>query len=401
MPTTELDDPFAGIEREAGRQRAVDRATVAMTAARVKLILGRDAASAFFATLALRLKLAVNWDVPTLATDGRLLAFNPEFVVSLNSDELVGCVAHEVMHNALAHPGRRGGRDPAKWNIACDLAVNPLLLKAGFTLPRGRLAPGEGRFTHLPPGKSAEEYYSRLDDPSNPPGESPESSEPHPEGEENTNDPGGCGGVLDPGDGSTAAADESAAQWQVAVAQAEQAARGRGALPDGIGRAVEEILHPPADWKAVLREFVSTHARNDYSWSRPNRRYIAQGLYLPGMHSEELGDVVLAIDTSGSINSKELGAFAAEAGALLAAYECLATVIYHDTVVQKVDDWSPVDGPLVLSPVGGGGTNHTCVFDWIDRVGLLARLCRLPHRPRHPRPIAYSRHTRSLGQGRH
>ena len=88
------------------------------------------------------------------------------------------------------------------------------------------------------------------------------------------------------------------------------------------------------------------------------------------MHSEELGDVVLAIDTSGSINAKELGAFAAEAGAFLAAYECLATVLYHDTVVQKVDDWSPVDGPLVLSPVGGGGTNHTCVFDWIAQSGL-------------------------------
>jgi predicted metal-dependent peptidase len=119
-----------------------------------------------------------------------------------------------------------------------------------------------------------------------------------------------------------------------------------------------------------LREFVAGHARNDYSWVRPNRRFIARGLYLPGLHSEELGDVVLAVDTSGSIGERLLGAFAAEANAVLAAYDCAVTVLYHDTDVQKVQHWHSADGPLILDPVGGGGTSHACVFDWIDRAGL-------------------------------
>ena len=119
-----------------------------------------------------------------------------------------------------------------------------------------------------------------------------------------------------------------------------------------------------------MRALDSTNSRNDYAWHRPNRRYLAQGLYLPGLHSDELGDVVLAVDTSGSVGPRELGAFAAEAEALLAAYDCSVTVLYHDARVQGVATWTPADGPLVLTPVGGGGTSHRCVFDWLARSAL-------------------------------
>jgi predicted metal-dependent peptidase len=107
-------------------------------------------------------------------------------------------------------------------------------------------------------------------------------------------------------------------------------------------------------------------ARNDYAWSRPNRRYLSQGLYLPGLHSDELGDIIIAVDTSGSVSSRELGLFAAEIDALLGAIDCTATVVYHDIRVQKVETWTPADGPLVLAPTGGGGTDHACVFEWLD-----------------------------------
>jgi predicted metal-dependent peptidase len=119
----------------------------------------------------------------------------------------------------------------------------------------------------------------------------------------------------------------------------------------------------------VLREFVASTAKNDYSWVRPNRRSLAQGVYLPGLHSEELGDVILAVDTSGSIDEAMLGQFASEVNAVMSAYDCSVTVLYHDTEIQKVQTWRSADGPLVLDPVGGGGTNHICVFDWIDLEG--------------------------------
>jgi len=226
-----------------------------------------------------------------------------------------------------------------------------------MVLPDVRLMPGEGQFSELPVGRSAEEYYSLLMK-----GKDDSGNSDDPAGK---NDPGGCGQVIDPDQGDPAQVQAMEAEWKVAVAQAQQAAIGRGPLPTGLGRSVDQVLHPPADWRSVLREFVSAHARNDYSWSRPNRRFIAQGLYLPGMHSEELGDVILAVDTSGSIGARMLGIFAEEANAVLASYDCSVTVLYHDTDVQKVQTWRSSDGPLILDAVGGGGTSHVCVFDWI------------------------------------
>ncbi len=355
------DDAFAAIEEIAARQAAAEQAHRALSAARARLVLGRDAKSAFFACLALRLVPEVDWSVETMATDGRTLSYHPGFVVGLTADELVGVVVHEVMHNALAHPSRMGARDAATWNVTCDLAVNPLLVQAGFTLPKGRLMPGEGRYAHLDAGKSAEEYYAALCQPQ---------SESEGTDDTRSSDPGGCGGVEPPNAGDPAEAARTEAEWQVAVAQAEQAAKGRGELPAGLDRVVERAVRPGADWRAVLRAFVSQHARNDYCWSRPNRRMLAQGLYLPGLRSEELGDVVLAVDTSGSIGDTQLGVFATEADGILSAFDCTLTVLYHDADVQKVQTWQSSDGPLVLDPVGGGGTSHVCVFDWLAASAL-------------------------------
>jgi predicted metal-dependent peptidase len=178
--------------------------------------------------------------------------------------------------------------------------------------------------------------------------------------------------VRDPGQGSPAEARQSQADWEVAVAQAQQVARQRGELPAGLARLVEEVLQPKVDWRQMLREFLSSHARNDYSWSPPNRRLLHQGLYLPGLRSEELGEVVLAVDTSGSIGPGELARFAAEVQAILEIFDCSLTVLYHDAEVQKTQCWRSGDGPIHLEPAGGGGTSHVCVFDWIEREGVQA-----------------------------
>jgi predicted metal-dependent peptidase len=275
---------------------------------------------------------------------------------------LLGVLAHECMHNALAHPMRQGGREFGNWNVACDLAINPLLLQAGIVLPSGRLMPGEGNYAPLDAGKSAEEYYAALAAPEPPNGADGDSIH-------SGSDPGRCGGVEAPSQ-SAAEIRQAEAERQVAVAQAHAAAATRGELTGGLGRAVDSVLHPSADWRAVLREFVAATARTDYSWARPNRRLIAQGLYLPGLRSEELGQVVIAVDTSGSIDEKLLGTFAAEANAVLAAYDCVVAVVHHDSIVQKTQTWTSADGPLVLDPVGGGGTSHVCVFDWLNASGI-------------------------------
>ena len=375
--TSITNDPFAILDDAVAKQAAEELAAKRFASARDQLILRRDARSAFFATLALRLKLEVDWSCQTMQTDGHLLSYHPEFVAGLSPDELLGVLVHEVMHNALAHPFRRGSRSLEQWNIACDLAVNPILLEAGFVLPVNRLMPGEGSYTHLPTGKSADEYYGLMasHDPDAPgtalgggsgSGQGTDAQEPS----QAPADPGGCGGVRDPASASQTESDTLDAQWQVAVAQAEQTSKRRGELPAGIRRMVENIQHPALSWRELLQSFISATARNDYSWSRPNRRFLWQGLYLPGLHSEELGDVVIAIDHSGSVSARELALFSQEVNGILSAFDCTASVLYHDTKVQRVQSWRSSDGPLTLDPVGGGGTSHRCVFEWLEQQDL-------------------------------
>jgi predicted metal-dependent peptidase len=175
---------------------------------------------------------------------------------------------------------------------------------------------------------------------------------------------------MDPGDGSPAACKEAEADAAVAVSQAERVAQQRGELPGGIARLVEQVLEPKVDWRETLREFVSRFARNDYSWAHPNRRFIHHGLYLPGLRSEELGDVVLAVDTSGSIGGKVLARFASEAEGILQSYDCALTILYHDAQIQHVQTWRSTDGPLMLELKGGGGTDHHVVFEWVAEQGV-------------------------------
>jgi predicted metal-dependent peptidase len=356
-PTAADSDPFADVENAAKRQRATAQATKAIDTARVQLVLDKDpntyARSVFFATLACRLKAKAVWHLPTMATDGKHLFYNPDFTNTLTREQCTAVVAHEVMHNALCHMARIGHRDHFKFNVAADLAINPLLTEAGFKLPPDCCVPGVKPFEKLPVGLSAEEYYNLLDD------------QMMAAFGGDGSDPGGCGQVLPAGDGSQAAASEAQADWKVAVDMAHSAARQKGNLPAGIDRMVEAVLDPKVDWRSVLREFVRSHAKNDWSWTPPNRRYVWQSLYMPGMHSEEMDDVVLAIDTSGSIGQAELDRFAAECQGVMEAYGCTVHIIYCDAAVHRVETWTPQDGNLKLHPVGGGGTSHEPLWEYL------------------------------------
>src|SRR6201997_3107783 len=121
--------------------------------ARTSLILDHP----FFGSLLFRLKDSECRSIQTMATDGVSLYYNPDFVETLNAATLAGTLAHEVMHPALHHHVRRSGRDPKRWNIACDFAINPLLVDAGLNLPEGVLV--DNRFR----GMSAEQIYNLLE----------------------------------------------------------------------------------------------------------------------------------------------------------------------------------------------------------------------------------------------
>src|SRR6185437_15706846 len=122
-----------------------------LTRARTQILLNQP----FFGTLCLRLKLTPG-DFPTMATDGSRIVYDSAFVNTLQPAELEAVLAHEVLHCALGHHCRRGERDLQLWNEAADLAINPILIGNGFTLPAGALL--DPAFDDL----SAEEIYARL-----------------------------------------------------------------------------------------------------------------------------------------------------------------------------------------------------------------------------------------------
>jgi predicted metal-dependent peptidase len=254
----------------------------------------------FFGTLLFRLGARPCSSIATMATDGVSLFFNPAFVETLNAAELAGVLAHEVMHPALQHHTRRGDRDVSRWNMACDYAINPILLDAGLTLPKDVLI--DDRFR----GMSAERIYNLIEEQTQEDGSDGKSeSQTQPGGESNdeTSEPsapatlGGIGQVLDApepenGHGETVA--EQARDWQIAVEQAENVAKLAGKLAGGAQRALEAAQAARVDWRELLRRAWSDTIPSDYSWMRPNRRHIWAGVYLPGVTSEGVGEVAIS-----------------------------------------------------------------------------------------------------------
>lgn len=375
-----------------------------LTRARVQLLFKQP----FFATLCLRLKL-IPGPVPTMATNGKVILYNPQFVDSITPDEVEGVLAHEVLHCALSHHCRRGNRKKRLWNVAADYAINPIVLKNGLVLPKGALLKDEYE------GLSAEEIYSRLlQENSSGPGQSPPQSDgggssgstpASPQagaGAASTNDPqpaqvpsqngnqaaqrspaqptddddldapreGGFGEVLDAtdDDGNKASEGErtrQASEWAIAAEQAMRSTKAQGHGAIDIERPLKESLESTQNWRAILREFVAATIFADYRWSPPNRRHVASGLYLPSLHREGVGRLVIVVDTSGSIGEEELKQFAGEISAICdQAQPERIYVVYCDEVVKGAQEFGPYE-PIELEPRGGSGTDFRPAFEWV------------------------------------
>jgi predicted metal-dependent peptidase len=351
-------------------------ASLRIQKARTALVLDHP----FFGSLLFRLKDRPSSAVKTMATDGVSLLWNPEFVETLNAVTLAGTLAHEVMHPALHHHLRRTCRDPKRWNIACDYAINPLLIDAGLKLPEGVLV--ENRFR----GMSAEQIYNLLeseadlgeDNNGDDQTSSTESGTNVAPGNDESDDPGapetegGIGQVLDapePGDDSPSV-EEQAREWDVAVNQAMTVAHQAGKVPVGLDRTVEGAAEAAVDWRELLRRLWSETIAADYSWMRPNRRHLWTGLYLPGVVREGVGEVAIAVDCSGSISPRQLRLFEAEARSIVEGQRPERVyVLYFDAAVHKVETYEAGER-IALNPVGGGGTAFEPCFEWLDERGI-------------------------------
>jgi len=310
----------------------------------------------FFASLLLQLKVVESThrpDIKTMATDGKNLFYNDDYIRCLSEAELIFVLAHEVLHVALEHHLRCAKRDLRLWNIACDYAVNLQLLNANIgKIPQGIL------LDHTYEGMAAEEIYQCLAKNQN--------------AGDNTDlaDPGGCGAILDAAkdlDDSDITAlrrqNQIAVRQAVAIAAAQ--AGGRDRLPEALKGIIEQITKAKVDWQTLLRRYIDESSHQDYSWGTPNRRMLAFNIIMPGLVSDGLSQLVIAVDTSASIDLPLLAEFTAE---IQAAFdEGLAdqlTVISADTKVRNVQIFEK-GATLCLNPVGRGNTAFAATFNWI------------------------------------
>lgn len=331
-----------------------------MVKARANLVMGHP----FFGTLALRLKMVEDLSIETASCDGTSIRYNPKFVNKLPLSKVQGMIAHEVMHPAFLHHTRRGSRDKRKWNQACDYSINTILHNAGFDLPEG------GCLNPAYNGMTAEHIYALIpDDP----------KDDNDQGQGQGNDPGGDGGVDDSPNsqnsgGSQSQQNHEEAEWKVAVAQAAHVAKQTGHLPGDIERMMEELFEPVLPWRNILRRFMTEKCNDDFSWKRGNRRFIAQGLYLPSRLSDAaMGEIVVVIDTSGSIGQKELTEFGSEIkGIVDETRPSKVRVIYCDSRIAHIDEFGP-DDDLQFAAHDGGGTDFRPPFAWLEENQIVPR----------------------------
>lgn len=304
--------------------------------------------SPFFGSLLVKLEPVVNNSEPTMCTDGNAIYYNEDFVSKLNDSEIKGVIVHEVMHCALAHHARIGERQHRRWNMACDYAINQIVVDSGFVLPKGGLL--DPAYKDM----SAEEIYAKL----------PEDDGGNGDG---SGDGWNFGGVRKSNAKTKDEVEQEVEKWKQSLAEAARAAKMMGDLPANLERMVDEQLNSRLPWQELLARFMHAVTKNDFNWARPQKAMLINyGLYLPSLHSDACGSVALAIDTSGSIGGKELSEFAAELNGVLEQVRPeKVVVIYCDAQVGNVEEFTPDQYPVSLKPTGGGGTAFEPVFDYV------------------------------------
>jgi predicted metal-dependent peptidase len=302
-------------------------------------------------------------DVPTACTNGRDEMYGREFVEGLTDAELRGLVLHENYHKLYQHMStwkHLWNIDPHSANQAMDYVINIKIADDntdGFAvIPKGGLLDAKYR------GMDTAQVFNLIH----------QSDDGDGDGEMDEHDWKGAQDLSDEEKGALAR-DIDEAIRQGALAAGKMGGTG--------SRDLEELLKPQVDWREVLREFISTTcAGNDYStWARPNRRLMSQGVYMPSGISQRVGELVVAIDTSGSISNSTLTAFLSEVKSICdTVHPEQVRLLYwgHEVVGDESYKTDELDGLITSTkPRGGGGTYVNCVTQYMTAEGINPQAC--------------------------
>ena len=324
----------------------------ALTRAKVQLMRIPD--TIFYTTILLSLKQSWETGIETAGTNGTNLVLNPDWFISLSEPKRIGLLAHELLHVALDHMSRLKDRHPKVFNQAADHVINLSLLDNGYELPDGGL--WDPRFKEM----STEQVYKILWE----------------EAEDDKQSGGpGADGMMIPG-GSDIQFPDTAEELSVverdvaeivqrACITAKGANEKPGDLPGEVQIRLEEVLNPKLPWHVILQNHLSSFAKNDYSWKKPNRRY-APEFHLPSAYSESAGHIAEAFDISGSVSPEEVSYYVGETSSLMEMLKPdKITVISFDTEIQNIQEVT-ADSDIYseLELVGGGGTCVREILQW-------------------------------------
>jgi predicted metal-dependent peptidase len=317
----------------------------------------------------------VSDDVPTACTNGRDETYGRAFVDSMTDAELRFVILHECYHKMYRHLitwKHLHDKNHQLANASCDYNINGKLVdenrEDGFaTMPRDENGDQIGLYDERfrkPDGSWSDTamIFKTLDDDDD-------------DDDDGGDDEGGDQGFDEHDwEGADKLSDDEVKELEkeidVAIRQGSIIAGKSGATGN---RLLGELMQPQVDWREVLREFIQTTCTgNDYStWKRPNRRYIGAGVYMPSGISEKVDELVIAVDTSGSIPDADLAVFLSEV-------QSICTTVKPDKVRllywghEVVGDESYATHELdtlaqSTKPRGGGGTDVECVVEYMQQ----------------------------------
>lgn len=302
--------------------------------------------SAFFTTVCFSMKHVWDETIPTACTNGKQIRINPKFFMSLPAEEHVFVLLHESMHPAYLHmdKGRLRERDPRRWNMAADHVINLQLKARGYKMPSWVLA--DPKFE----GKSTEEVYELLDQ---------EASD----GELGMED-------LDYTDGSSATSEELEAHVKEilvrASIQSKMAGDKPGSIPGDIEIFIQNLLDPKLPWQRILQKYLTSFAKSDYSFRKPNRRFFPK-YHLPSLWGQGLGELAIFVDISGSVTDEEFHHFVSEVASILKMMKPENILLgQFDTEIKSVTPIKTVQELLRIRFTGRGGTLITPVLQWAN-----------------------------------
>ena len=339
----------------------MSKANNALTRALIALV--QKPNNAFVTTLAFA--IPINWSdkIPTACISAKEMLINQGFFMSLDKEQRITLLAHEIWHIAFEHLMRLGGLDPQRWNSAGDYIINEVLVSQGFKPIPGWLH--DEKYY----GMTTKQVYDLL-----------ESDEQN--GKPKASDSNVLDGDIEPVDGTAPDAElqedslkgmviraNTAELLEANAKEMADAMNGQAAasLPGGVQVIINDYLNPVLPWETILNNYMSEYDKSDYSWKRPNKRYMPD-MILPSLYSESMAEIALAFDTSCSVSDEELKRYCGEVDFIIKRLEPKrVTVASFDTKVQNVDILEKGDPISKVNLVGRGGTSLFPVFDYYNK----------------------------------